>query len=55
MPQLIWLYLTTWLYYRTSVRCVALAEAVETVSHDGITVQSVLIPTISMCNDFNRL
>jgi hypothetical protein len=30
MPQLIWLYLTALLYDRTSVRCVALAEAFET-------------------------
>jgi putative transposase len=37
MPQLIWLYLTALLYYRTSVSCVALAEALETVSHDRLT------------------
>ena len=37
MPQLIWLYLTALLYYRTSVSCVALAEAIETVSHDRLT------------------
>jgi Transposase DDE domain len=37
MPQLIWLYLTALLYDRTSVSCVALAEALETVSHDGLT------------------
>ena len=43
MPQLMWLYLTALLGYRTSVRCVARAEALETVSHDGISVQSVLI------------
>ena len=27
MPTLVWLYLTALLYYRTSVKCVALAEA----------------------------
>jgi putative transposase len=37
MPELIWLYLTALLYYRTSVSCVALAEALETVSHDRLT------------------
>jgi hypothetical protein len=37
MPQLIWLYLTAWLYDRTSVRCVALAEVLEPVSHDRLT------------------
>jgi len=37
MPQLIWLYLTALLYYRTSASCVALAEALETVSHDRLT------------------
>ena len=37
MPQLIWLYLTAWLYYRTSVSCVTLAEALDTVSHDRLT------------------
>jgi putative transposase len=37
MPQLLWLYLTALLYYRTSVSCVALAEALETVSHDRLT------------------
>lgn len=37
MPALIWLYLTALLYYRTSVSCVALAEALETVSHDRLT------------------
>jgi Transposase DDE domain len=37
MPQLIWLYLTALLYDRTSVSCVALAEALETVSHDRLT------------------
>ena len=37
MPQLLWLYLTALLYYRTSVSCMALAEALETVSHDRLT------------------
>jgi hypothetical protein len=37
MPELIWLYLTAFLYYRTSGSCVALAEALETVSHDRLT------------------
>jgi DDE superfamily endonuclease len=37
MPELLWLYLTALLYYRTSVNCVALAEALETVSHDRLT------------------
>ena len=37
MPALIWLYLTALLYYRTSASCVALAEALETVSHDCLT------------------
>jgi hypothetical protein len=37
MPTLIWLYLTALLYYRTSASCVALAEALEMVSHDRLT------------------
>jgi putative transposase len=37
MPQLIWLYLTALLYYRTSVSCTAVAEALQTVSHDRLT------------------
>jgi hypothetical protein len=37
MPKLIWHYLTALLYYRTSASCVALAEALETVSHDRLT------------------
>jgi putative transposase len=37
MPALIWLYLTALLYYRTSASCVALAEALQTVSHDRLT------------------
>jgi len=37
MPTLVWLYLTALLYYRTSRSCVALAEALETVSHDRLT------------------
>jgi hypothetical protein len=37
MPELLWLYLTALLYYRTSNSCVALAEALETVSHDRLT------------------
>ena len=32
MPELLWRYLTALLYYRTSASCVALAEALETVS-----------------------
>jgi hypothetical protein len=37
MPELIWLYLTALLYDRTSASCVALAEALTTVSHDRLT------------------
>jgi hypothetical protein len=37
MPTLVWLYLTALLYYCTSSRCVALAEGLETVSHDRLT------------------
>jgi Transposase DDE domain len=37
MPELIWLYLTALLYYRTSASCVALAEALQGVSHDRLT------------------
>jgi putative transposase len=37
MPELLWRYLTALLYYRTSASCVALAEALETVSHDRLT------------------
>ena len=37
MPTLVWLYLTALLYYRTSGSCVALAEALGTVSHDRLT------------------
>jgi putative transposase len=37
MPELLWLYLTALLYYRTSGCGVALAEALETVSHDRLT------------------
>jgi putative transposase len=37
MPELLWRYLTAWLYYRTSGNCVALAEALETVSHNRST------------------
>jgi hypothetical protein len=37
MPELVWLNLTAWLYYRTSARCVTLAEVLETVSHDRLT------------------
>jgi putative transposase len=37
MPMLVWLYLTALLYYRTSSSCVALAEALATVSHDRLT------------------
>jgi Transposase DDE domain len=37
MPALIWLYLAALLYYRTSATCTALAEALQTVSHDRLT------------------
>ena len=37
MPALLWLYLTALLYGRTSANCVALAEALATVSHDRLT------------------
>jgi hypothetical protein len=37
MPKRVWLYLTPLLYDRTSARCMALAEGVQTVSHDGLT------------------
>ena len=37
MPSLVWLYLTALLYYRTAATCVALAEALQTVSHDRLT------------------
>jgi putative transposase len=37
MPTLVWRYLTALLYYRTSATCVALAEALQTVSHDRLT------------------
>jgi putative transposase len=37
MPTLVWLSLTALLYYRTSASCVALAEAVQAVSHDRLT------------------
>jgi DDE superfamily endonuclease len=37
MPTLVWHDLTALLYYRTSVSCIALAEARETVSHDRLT------------------
>jgi putative transposase len=37
MPELLWLYLTALLYYRTSATCTALAEALQTVSHDRLT------------------
>jgi DDE family transposase len=37
MPTLVWLDLTALLYDRTSSRCVALAETLETVSHDRLT------------------
>jgi hypothetical protein len=37
MPRLVWLYLTALLYYRTSGSCVALAEALKSVSHDRLT------------------
>jgi hypothetical protein len=37
MPTLVWLDLTALLYDQTSATCVALAEALETVSHDRLT------------------
>jgi Transposase DDE domain len=37
MPELRWLYLTAWLYDWTPAHCVALAEALEPVSHDRLT------------------
>jgi hypothetical protein len=37
MPKRVWLYLTAMLYYRTSASCMALAEGLQTVSHDGLT------------------
>ena len=37
MPALLWLYLTALLYDRTSASCVALAEALQTVSQDRWT------------------
>jgi hypothetical protein len=37
VPELLWLYLTALLYYRTSASCVALADTLETVSHDRLT------------------
>jgi hypothetical protein len=37
MPTLVWLYLTALLYDHTSATCVALAEALHTVSHDRLT------------------
>jgi DDE superfamily endonuclease len=37
MPALLWLYLTALLSDRTSASCVALAEALQTASHDRLT------------------
>jgi hypothetical protein len=37
MPELLRLYLAALLYYRTSASCVAMAEALETASHDRLT------------------
>jgi hypothetical protein len=37
MPTLVWLYRSALLYYRTSASCVALAEALQMVSHDRLT------------------
>jgi hypothetical protein len=37
MPQLMWLYLTAWRYDRTTAPCVAMGEALQTVSHDRLT------------------
>lgn len=45
MPEPIWLYLSAFVYYRTSASCVALAEALHTVSHDRLT-RAVCFPLI---------
>jgi putative transposase len=37
MPTLVWPYLTALLYYGISTSCVAVAEALQTVSHDRLT------------------
>jgi Transposase DDE domain len=37
MPALLWLYLTALLYDRTAATCVAMSEALQTVSHDRLT------------------
>ena|SRR5215510_10992636 len=37
MPELIWLYLTALLYSQSAASCVALAEALATISHDRLT------------------
>jgi hypothetical protein len=37
MPALMWLYLTALLYDRTAGTCVAMSEALQTVSHDCLT------------------
>ena len=37
MPTLVWPYLTALLYYGISTSCVALAEALQTVSHERLT------------------
>jgi hypothetical protein len=37
MPPLVWRSLTALLYDRTAATCVALAEALQTVSHDRLT------------------
>jgi putative transposase len=37
MPKRVWLYLTALLYYHTSASCMALAESLQTASHDGLT------------------
>jgi hypothetical protein len=37
MPTLVWLYLTALLYDRTAATCVAMSEALHTVSHDRLT------------------
>jgi hypothetical protein len=51
MPELAWLYLTALLYYRTSASCVALAKAVETVSHTPSSVDATLSrPYLSYLN-----
>jgi hypothetical protein len=37
MPKRVWLYLAALVYYHPPVSCTALAEGLQTVSHDGLT------------------